>query len=140
MVTVNYLAILLATLSSFAIGGFWYSPLGFQKIWVKLSGAKMDGDFSLKNNLYIFGGDFIGSLLIAYVLAHITYMSHQVIGESFFVSAITSALVLAIGIAAPVIFSDDAFVGRPKLLTLINVAHKFVMLLVMGLIIGAMGV
>ena len=34
MKSVNVLAVLLAALSTFAIGGLWYSPLLFQRAWM----------------------------------------------------------------------------------------------------------
>ena len=37
-ITFNYLAILVATISTFALGGLWYSPVLFSKIWMKEMG------------------------------------------------------------------------------------------------------
>jgi hypothetical protein len=37
----NYWAILVAWLINVAVGSVWYSPLGFQKLWSKLSGVDM---------------------------------------------------------------------------------------------------
>ena len=38
MPDVNYLAVALAALSAFVLGGLWYSPLLFAKAWVRLNG------------------------------------------------------------------------------------------------------
>jgi len=35
---INYMAVLLAAFSAFALGGVWYSPLLFQKPWMKANG------------------------------------------------------------------------------------------------------
>ncbi|MFC3852269.1 DUF1761 family protein [Salinispirillum marinum] len=35
MDTINIWAVLLATLISFVIGGIWFSPIGFGKVWMR---------------------------------------------------------------------------------------------------------
>ncbi|NNF66759.1 MAG: DUF1761 family protein, partial [Gammaproteobacteria bacterium] len=35
MYDINYLAVILAAVSSFMLGGLWYSGLLFEKIWVR---------------------------------------------------------------------------------------------------------
>jgi hypothetical protein len=64
--SINYLAVLIAALSSFMIGGLWYSVF-FAKAWMKENGFT---DESLKNSnmMMIFGGSFILSLIISFVL------------------------------------------------------------------------
>jgi hypothetical protein len=65
--SINYFAVLVAALSAFIIGGFWYSVL-FAKAWM------VENDFeeeTLRNSnmAKIFGGAFILSLIISFVLA-----------------------------------------------------------------------
>lgn len=36
---INYWAVLVAWVINMAVGAFWYSPLGFGKLWTKLSGV-----------------------------------------------------------------------------------------------------
>jgi hypothetical protein len=35
--TINYLAVLVAALSTFVLGGLWYSPMLFGKAWMQLN-------------------------------------------------------------------------------------------------------
>jgi hypothetical protein len=67
MESINYLAVLVAGLSAFFVGGLWYSVL-FAKAWIVENGFDED---KLKNSnmAIIFGGSFIFSLIIAFVLA-----------------------------------------------------------------------
>ncbi|MBV8800358.1 MAG: DUF1761 domain-containing protein [Alphaproteobacteria bacterium] len=63
---VNYLAVLAAALSSFLLGGLWYSVL-FKNAWVREvnSGAEPKGG----SMAMIFGGAFVLALIAAWVFA-----------------------------------------------------------------------
>ena len=65
---INYLAVLLAAFSAFALGGVWYSPLLFQKPWMEVNGLS-DSDLAKGNSAAIFGGSFVLCLVMAANLA-----------------------------------------------------------------------
>jgi hypothetical protein len=63
----NYLAIFVAALSTFLIGGVWYSPILFAKAWMeenKFTEADMKG-----GQARIFGTAFVLALIMAFNLA-----------------------------------------------------------------------
>ena len=63
--SINYFAVLVAALSAFLIGGLWYSFL-FAKPWMKENGFTEE---QLECNMgKIFGGSFVFSLIISFVL------------------------------------------------------------------------
>lgn len=66
--SVNWLAVIVAALSSFVLGGIWYSPLLFAKAWMKENGFTEE---QLKNSnmAKIFGLTFVLSFVIAVNLA-----------------------------------------------------------------------
>jgi hypothetical protein len=64
---VNWLAVLAAALSSFVLGGIWYSAL-FAKPWQAAAGLS-DAQAAGGNKALIFGGSFVLSLLAAAVFA-----------------------------------------------------------------------
>jgi len=66
--TINWLAVVAAALSSFLIGGLWYSPLLFAKTWIKVAGLT-DEQLKAGNKLKIFGITAILSLVMAINLA-----------------------------------------------------------------------
>lgn len=68
MPEVNYLAVALAALASFILGGLWYSPALFGKVWQREAGVS---DERLKNaNMgLIFGLAFLLSLIAAWMFA-----------------------------------------------------------------------
>ena len=68
MPQINYLAVIAAALSTFVIGGVWYSPILFGKAWqreVGLSDQKLANSSMPK----IFGATFVLSLIAALVFA-----------------------------------------------------------------------
>jgi len=68
MPTVNYLAIVAAALSSFVVGGLWYSPLLFARPWLDVAGLRPN-DLARQNKAIVFGGAFLLALLAAFVFA-----------------------------------------------------------------------
>ena len=65
MESINYLAVIVAALSAFVIGGLWYSVL-FSKSWMVENG--FDEEKLKQGNMgIIFGGSFILSLIISFV-------------------------------------------------------------------------
>jgi len=62
---INYIAIFLAGLSAFALGGVWYSPIGFGKVWQRETGVNPDN----VNPVKVFGGALLLSLIAAFVFA-----------------------------------------------------------------------
>ena len=63
--SINYLAVVVAALSAFVIGGLWYSVL-FSKAWMVENG--FDEEKLKSGNMgMIFGGAFILSLIISFV-------------------------------------------------------------------------
>jgi hypothetical protein len=67
MLHVNWLAVLAAALSSFVLGGIWYSAL-FAKPWQAAAGLS-DEQVAGGNKALIFGGSFVLSLLASAVFA-----------------------------------------------------------------------
>ena len=139
-VGVNYLAVLLAGLSTMVVGSIWYTPKVFGNIWMKMTGVKMGRKMTGMQTFLMFGGVFVASLISAYVLAHVAYLSHSFFGGNFLVNSLSTAFWLWLGFTATRIFTHDTFEGRRKKLTLLNVTHELVTFLVMALIIGVFGV
>jgi len=65
---INFLAVIVAALSAFAIGSVWYSPLMFSKAWQSALGLS-DDDIKNANMFLIFGTSFILMLIMAIGLA-----------------------------------------------------------------------
>jgi hypothetical protein len=126
----NWLAILLAAVSSFALGFLWYSVL-FAKRWMKENG--FSDDFNKDANmLKIFGLSFLLMLFAAFTLA-------LFIGRG--VGAHYGAMVgfhAGLGFAFTMIGVIYLFERKSLALFLINGCYSVVSLTIMGLIIGLM--
>ena len=62
--SINWLAVLVAGISSFVVGGIWYSPGLFGKAWMKDNNVTED-DVKKGNKGKIFGWTVIFSLVMA---------------------------------------------------------------------------
>ncbi len=133
-VQINWLAILLATASTMVVGSIWYSRSVFGNEWAKL--VKLDEKKMQQGATKAILVTIVVSFLTAYVLAHVSYISNAFFGNSFFQDALTAAFWLWLGLVAARFITHDAFEGRPMKLTVMNVTHELVTLLVMGAIIG----
>jgi hypothetical protein len=136
-VQVNTYGVILAALSSMVVGSVWYARPVFGNVWMKLAKVKMDGDKSKMWMMLLL--TFVLALLTAYVLAHVSYLSHQFFGNSFLQDSLSSAFWMWLGFTAARIYTHDLFEGRPSQLTLITASHELVTFIVMGLVIGLVG-
>jgi hypothetical protein len=64
----NLMAILVAAVSAFLLGGLWYSPALFGKLWQHEAGLS-DDQLRTRNPALMFGGAFVLSLVAAMVFA-----------------------------------------------------------------------
>lgn len=137
-VEVNYVAVLLAALSTMVVGSVWYAKPVFGNVWIKL--AKLDEKAMKKAGPYPIVVTLLVSFVSAYVLAHVAYLSNQFFQNSFLQDSLTTAFWLWLGFTAARIITHDAFEVRRKKLTLLTIGHELVTFLVMGAIIGLLGV
>lgn len=133
-VEINYLAVFLAALSPIAVGMIWYSKPVFGTTWAGL--VKLSDKQQKEGMAKAVGMAFVASLLTAYVLAHVSYLSNSFFGNSFLQDTETTAFWLWLGLTAANTVRLDVFEKRRKKLTLINIGNQLATLLVMGLIIG----
>lgn len=126
--TINWLAVLLAALSSFLIGGIWYNAL-FVKKWQNLTGLK-EKDLQ-KGMGKVFAGSFILSLVMALNLAFF-------IGAESASFGLFAGFAVGLGWIAAAFGINYLFERRPFALFAINAGYNVVSASVMGLIIGAL--
>ena len=69
MPEINWLAVLAAAISTFALGGLWYSPAMFFKPWQRGAGLTDDQLQKGGHPAKIYGGAFVLSLVAAAVFA-----------------------------------------------------------------------
>lgn len=139
-VDVNYTAVVLAGISSMVVGMVWYARPVFGNAWLQLTGLDENKIKSGSgSNPLTYVSVFIASLITAYVLAHVAFLSNQYFDNTFLQAALGSAFWLWAGFTAARILTHDLFENRRKKLTLINITHELVTILAMGAIIGVLG-
>lgn len=129
-VTINYLAVLVAAVASMIIGAVWYGPL-FGKMWMQLVNKKKEDLTKGVAKMYIL--TFIGALVTAYVLGHISDYA----GATNWMIGVQSGFWVWLGFVATAFLSDFLFNTRPWKLYGITVGYHLVSLLAMGAILGA---
>lgn len=143
MVPINYLAVFVAAVAAMILGYLWYGPL-FGKEWAKLMGwtpdtlDKMKSDPEGKNKMMMaYGGQFIGLLLMAYVLAHSLVFAAAYMHVSGVMGGLQAAFWSWLGFVAPATIGMVLWEGKPWKLWMIIAGYYLVNLLLMGIIIGA---
>jgi hypothetical protein len=132
-VQVNWLAVLLATVSTMVVGAVWYAQGVFGGRWAKWAKVDMKKERGMVAPLV---GAFVASFISAYVLAHVAYLSNQFFDNSFLHDALATGFWLWLGFTATRLFVHDSFEGRPAKLTVLNAAHELVTIMIMALVIG----
>jgi len=129
MPAVNYLAVLLAALSAFLLGGLWYSPALFASRWMALTGQSEER-LKSGNMAVIFGGAFLLNLIAAWVLA-------MFLGTMPLRYATLAGLSVGLCWVATSLGVNYLFERRPLGLWLINAGYFVLQFTAMGAIIGA---
>lgn len=76
---VNFLALLLAALSTLVVGFIWYNPKVFGNIWMKEAGLKEE-DVKGTNMVKIFGLSIVYAFLISFILQMLTIHQFGALG------------------------------------------------------------
>lgn len=127
---VNYLGAVVAALSSFLIGGVWYSPVMFAKPWMAANGLTEEG---LKGGVgRVFGGalvlQLVGAVNLAFFLAD---------GRPDVVWGMAAGALAGVGWVATAMGTTYLFERKPLRLYWINAGYHAVSFVVMGAILGA---
>ncbi len=88
-IQINWLAVVLAALSSMVVGSIWYSPSVFGKAWMQMTGVKPSGKASDATPSIVI--TVIVSLITAFVLAHVTFMFNSFYHNSYLLDALATA-------------------------------------------------
>lgn len=125
----NYLAVLAAAVSSFAIGGVWYSPMLFGALWSRETGLT-DADLRKRNLGLVFGLSFVLSLVISFNLAAFLQ------GPPDLAWGLIAGALAGIGWVATAFGVTYLFEARSLKLFLVNAGYHAVTFVVMGGILG----
>jgi hypothetical protein len=125
----NYMAVIVAALSAFVIGGVWYSPILFGNLWMKETGLT-DDVLRRRSMGLVFGSSFVLCLVIAFNLA--AFLA----GPPDLVWGMTAGALAGVGWVATAMGVTYLFEMRSMRLFLVNAGFHAVAFVIMGGIIG----
>jgi uncharacterized Tic20 family protein len=138
---ISYLAVVVAAVAGWLVGAVWYSV--FANPWVAAQGKTME---AFKQEQAALKGDpkrslpfvlaFVANLVMAWVLAGL--IGH--LGQVSIRAGIISGAFAWLGFVVTTIAVNYAFGGRSWRLFAIDAGHWLAVLVVTGIVIGALGV
>lgn len=127
---INWLAVVLAAVSAFILGGIWYGPL-FGKLWMEHSGMTEEKAKSANMGM-TYGLAFVFSLIAAIVFA-------LVVGrDTGWQAGATTGFLVGLGMVAASFAVSYLFEQRSRALWLVNGGYHTAQFTLYGLIIGLM--
>lgn len=133
---INHWAILVAVVMSFAFGGLWYSLLS--KPWLAALDKTEDDIKRVGRPMpVLFGLTIASQLIMAWVLAGL--IAHLGPGQITIANGLISAALVWVGFIATTLAVNHGYQGSKWSLTAIDGGHWLGVLLIQGLVIGAMG-
>jgi hypothetical protein len=125
---INYLAAIVAAVSSFLLGGLWYSPVLFGKAWQQDAGdTRKPGEGHPGR---VFGLSFLFALIAAFAYA---WLMPAPVNAS---SALAQGLIVGAGLVAMSFGINYQFANRTTRLWVIDGGYHTVQFALYGLIIG----
>jgi hypothetical protein len=128
---VNWIAVVVAAIASFAVGAVWYIALGSQ--WISALGRTREqvGSGPVP---FIFG--FISMLVMAYFMALVT---PALFGPTTIGSGLLAGAHMWLGFGLTTLVLNHRYQGMPWRLTVIDGGYLLLALLAQGLVIGLFG-
>jgi hypothetical protein len=128
---INWLAVLAAAVSTFVLGGLWYSKALFGRAWMSANNFS-ETDLAKSNMLKIFGLSLIFAVIMAANLA--AFLAEP---KTTAVWGATAGFLAGFGWVTLAIATIGLFERRSWKYILINGGYMTVSFVIMGLIIGA---
>ncbi len=127
----HWIAIVLAALAGFLVGGLWYGPL-FGKAWMKARGITPESAAGA-NMALIFGTTFVLNLVAAFMLDHLYQTYDAPLGLHY---SLVVAAIIGVGFVATSFGVNYLFSRQPRSLFFIDAGYWITVYLVMGAIFG----
>lgn len=124
----NWIAIVVGAIVSFALGWLWYGPL-FGNAWMEELGKKPeDLDGGAK--------PFIISAVLVLITSFVMAVLVACLGIKTWSDGAILGVAVGIGLVATSYFSDASFSGKSNKLTAIESGYRVVYLIILGVLFG----
>ncbi|NVK28690.1 MAG: DUF1761 domain-containing protein [Flavobacteriia bacterium] len=128
---INWIAVVVAALSTFVLGFIWYNPKVFGTAWQRAAGLSDEDMKDTSSMGKIFGVSFILALAMAIMT---TYFVH---GTSDIAEAARMGLYLGLGIILPAVGTTAMYERRGFAYILINGSYWIVGIIIISMILAA---
>lgn len=132
---INWLAVLVATLASFALGAVWYSVL-FKKAWIREVGMSEETMKQGANMAKIFGTCLLLTAIMCFGMATIT-QGHPMAALNGWQEGLYHGLFVGICFVAPSTGINYLYQRKSFTLWAIDAGYQVAFLVLMGAILGA---
>lgn len=129
---VNWLAIIVATVASWALGAAWY--MAFANQWLAAIGKTRDQISGKDPTPYIFS--VIVQLIMAFFVAAVM---PALFGATNVVSGVQTGVLMWLGFVITSMIQNHRYEGAPWSRTIIDGGYMLAVLVVQGLVIGLFG-
>lgn len=129
---INWLAVLVAGVVTFLLGGLWYGPL-FGKVWRTAAGQAEPEPDNRKHPALVCGLSFVLMLIAAAALA-ITIGPAPTVTK-----AVGAGLIIGVGWVATSFGVNYLFAGRRLALLAVDAGYNVVLFAAMGLVLALIG-
>ena len=129
--SINYLAVVVAALATFILGGLWYSPMLFGKAWMRVNNFTEE-DLQTFSKARMFGWSFVFSLIMALNLA--MFLAGPTTNTTW---GMTAGALAGFGWVAMAIAIVGLFENKSWAYIWINGGYMTLAFVIMGAIIGA---
>jgi len=119
MPSINIVAVIVVAVISMVTGSLWYSPMMFQKMWVKLSGREMPSGSSA-NMAYAL------SALTAIIRALVLAIVLGLMGTTGVVNAVGLTFILWLGFVLPPLWSKILYGQQSYMLLAIDAGYYLI--------------
>ena len=135
---INWLAVFVAAIVMFVLGGLWYSPVLFAKPWIALQGRteeQMRAQAAASNMPLLYISAFVCAFVTALVMSH--FLAH--VASIMTPGAAHGAMfgfACWLGFAAPTSYATAIFTGTPKQKWAIDSGYNLVSFVLAGIILA----
>ena len=133
----NLLAVGIAAITGFAIGGVWFGPKTFFPVWWKLMGKSPEDNPGTESMGAVFGLTAVATLVQASVMGIVIPLIASAHGGLDWFGGLATGALLGVGFAAASALSHKMFGGFGVKVWLLEVGQDVVSLSAMGAIIAA---